>query len=97
MFFRHDFFYHLGQMLLLGPKIYTNAREVLDTVIAEFDQALLLQVTVKILISGNQPKPADERLQNRNCSLGYAPLTGKWRRSLQPIVSFMCLELCNRF
>jgi tetratricopeptide (TPR) repeat protein len=63
MFFRHDYFYNLGRTILLGPKIYANARETLDTAIAEFDQALLLQVTVKILATGNVPKPADEHLQ----------------------------------
>jgi tetratricopeptide (TPR) repeat protein len=63
IFFRHNYFYNLGRTLLLGPKIYANAREVLDTAIAEFDQGLLLQVTVKILALGNLPKPADEHLQ----------------------------------
>ena len=63
MFFRHDYFYNLGRTLLLGPRIYANAREVLDTAIAEFDQGLLLQVTVKILALGNLPKPADGHLQ----------------------------------
>jgi tetratricopeptide (TPR) repeat protein len=63
MFFRHDYFYNLGRTLLLGPKIYASAREVLDTAIAEFDQALLLQITVTILALGNLPKPADEHLQ----------------------------------
>jgi hypothetical protein len=49
IFFRHDYFYNLGHTVLMGPKIYADAKEALDNAIVEYDQALLLQVTIKIL------------------------------------------------
>lgn len=65
MFFRHDYFYNLGKTVLLGPKIYSDARAALELAIAEYDQALLLQVTIKVLAmrTGIPPPQPDPKFQ----------------------------------
>ncbi|KAF8539144.1 hypothetical protein BDD12DRAFT_883109 [Trichophaea hybrida] len=62
IFFKHDYFYNLGKTVLLGPKIYSDARAELDLAIAEYDQALLLQVTIKVLAMRPIP-PVDQTFQ----------------------------------
>ncbi|KAF8244389.1 hypothetical protein K440DRAFT_663489 [Wilcoxina mikolae CBS 423.85] len=62
IFFKHDYFYNLGKTVLLGPKIYSDARAELDLAIAEYDQALLLQVTIKVLAMRPAP-PVDQKFQ----------------------------------
>jgi hypothetical protein len=67
IFFRHDYFYNLGKTVLLGPKIYSDARAELELAIAEYDQAMLLQITIKILAmskSTASPPPDQKFLQS---------------------------------
>lgn len=49
MYFRHDYFHNLGKTLLLGPQIYADAKADLSAAIAEYDQALLLQILSSML------------------------------------------------
>lgn len=49
MYLKHDFFYHVWKGILLGPQVYADAKADLDNAINEFDQALFLQVTLKLI------------------------------------------------
>ncbi|KAJ9132244.1 Tetratricopeptide-like helical [Pleurostoma richardsiae] len=46
IYLKHDFFYNVYKGVLLGPKAYTDAKGDLNDAIKEYDQALLLQVTL---------------------------------------------------
>ncbi|KAG4444253.1 hypothetical protein IFR05_000228 [Cadophora sp. M221] len=59
MFFRHDYFFNLGKTILLGPQVYADAKSTLDTAINDYDQALLLQATIKVLKMQAPPVPTD--------------------------------------
>jgi hypothetical protein len=49
MYLKHDFFYHVWKGILLGPQAYASVKADLDNDINEFDQALFLQVTLKLI------------------------------------------------
>ena len=53
LYFNRDFFQRYWKAILLGPNVYTDAKAELDNAIKEFDQMLLLQVTL-IVISGQK-------------------------------------------
>ena len=69
MFFRHDYFYNLGKTILLGPKLYSDAKAALDAAINDYDQALLLQVTIKLLSMGAQPTLPNTAVQTKTSEL----------------------------
>ncbi|KAK6537177.1 hypothetical protein TWF694_011374 [Orbilia ellipsospora] len=49
IFFRYDYFSKLAKALVSGAGVYADGRAALDLAIAEYDQALLLEVTIKVL------------------------------------------------
>lgn len=69
MFFRHDYFFNLGKTILLGPQIYADAKSTLDAAINDYDQALLLQVTIKVLLMQSLPAPTEDHGQSKKSEL----------------------------
>jgi tetratricopeptide (TPR) repeat protein/Cdc6-like AAA superfamily ATPase len=59
LYLKHDYFYNLGKTLLLGPQIYSEGKLDLDSAIAEYDQALLLQVASTLLASSMERREAE--------------------------------------
>jgi tetratricopeptide (TPR) repeat protein len=72
IYFKHDYFYNLGKTLLLGPQVYADGKTDLNDAIAEYDQALLLQVTSSVLTA------AIERQAAQNSVIGNEFL--KWMK-----------------
>lgn len=49
LYLKHDFFYHVWKGILLGPQVYAEAKADLGNAINEFDQALLMQITLPLI------------------------------------------------
>jgi tetratricopeptide (TPR) repeat protein len=58
LYLKHDFFYHVWEGIRLGPQVYANTKADLNDAINEFDQALFLQVTLKLLTPGPGVAPS---------------------------------------
>jgi tetratricopeptide (TPR) repeat protein len=55
LYLKHDYFFHVLKGVINGARAYAEAKSDLDGAINEYDQALLLQVTMKLITS----KPPD--------------------------------------
>jgi hypothetical protein len=69
MYSRHSYFYNLGKTILLGPELYSDAKAALDAAINDYDQELLLQVTIKVLSMGAQPTLPNTAAQTKASEL----------------------------
>lgn len=60
LYLKHDFFHHFFKGILLGPNIYADAKAALDNAINEYDQTLLLQVTLNTIAA----RPKDHQSES---------------------------------